>query len=277
MPRTLSPLRYPGGKTKFYSHVQPIVVANIPHGTYIEPFAGGAGLALKLLYENQVDKIVLNDYDYTIYCFWKTCLEYTDAFCNLVETCEITMDNWYRQKDIYSTANLHSILEVGFATFFLNRCNVSGVIQGGPIGGMLQAGPYRMDVRFNRPELINRIRKVGNQRSSIELFNQDASVFLRKTIFNYPAGTTLLNIDPPYVKKGALLYENFYKEKDHRELSTIIQQLAYKWIVTYDKCDLILKLYQDFPHEEILIKYSAGQAKSGTELVIFSKNIIRQP
>ena len=44
-----SPLRYPGGKAQLFPLVRDIIVANRLNGaTYIEPFAGGAGLALKL-------------------------------------------------------------------------------------------------------------------------------------------------------------------------------------------------------------------------------------
>jgi DNA adenine methylase len=273
MPSFLSPLRYPGGKSVLYNTISPIVNKNISNGTYIEPFAGGAGLALKLLHNNIVTKIVLNDFDYHIYCFWKSCIDYTNELIDLIEECEVTIDTWTVQKIYYKNPSKYSELEVGFATFFLNRTNVSGIIQGGPIGGADQTGAYKIDARFTKSNLIKRIKEIGTKRDSIELFNQDASVFLSKTILKYDNSNTLLNIDPPYVKKGALLYENFYNESDHAELANVIRALPYKWILTYDDCDLIHELYQNYEKLKIQLNYRAGIQKTGNELLIFSENI----
>ena len=71
MPITDSPLRYPGGKAKLYHLVRPILHENVgANSIYVEPFAGGAGLALKLLFRGDVDSLVLNDIDRNIYAFW---------------------------------------------------------------------------------------------------------------------------------------------------------------------------------------------------------------
>lgn len=270
----VSPLRYPGGKSVLYHTISPIVQLNAHKGVYIEPFAGGAGLALKLLLNGIVSRIVLNDFDYHIYCFWKSCLDYTDELIKRIEECEVTIDTWNIQKIYYKYPNKYSEIEVGFSTFFLNRTNVSGIIQGGPIGGADQIGKYKIDARFTKQNLINRIREIGAQRERIELYNQDASVFLSKTLKKFEIENTLLNIDPPYVKKGALLYENFYSESDHAELANVIKTLPYRWILTYDDCELINELYQQYNKEKIQLSYRAGARKTGNELLICSTNII---
>jgi DNA adenine methylase len=269
----LSPLRYPGGKSVLYNTVTPIIERHTTNGIYIEPFAGGAGLALKLLHNKKVSKIVLNDFDYHIYCFWKSCIDSTDDFIELIQDSEVNINTWQIQKTFYKNPSHYSVLEVGFATFFLNRTNVSGIIQGGPIGGFDQIGNYKIDARFSKKNLIDRIKIIGKHREDIELYNQDASVFLAKTINKYEIDNTLLNIDPPYVKKGAFLYENFYTESDHAELSNVIRTLPFKWILTYDDCELIHELYQQYTKEKILLNYSAGATKAGNELLIFSRNI----
>ena len=273
MPKTCSPLRYPGGKTKLYNLIKPIIIANITDGIYIEPFAGGAGLALKLLFSGDVEQLVLNDIDYHIYSFWKSSIEYTDEMCNMIDQCEINMETWNEQKNIYCTASCHTLLEVGFATFFLNRCNVSGVIQGGPIGGKKQTGKYLIDARFNRKDLINKINIIGENRTRISFYNLDAANFLQKEINKFPIEKSILNIDPPYVKKGAMLYENSFTENDHSELANVIQLLRHKWIVTYDKCELIHNLYESYRKTDIILNYSAGQTKSGEELIIFGPEV----
>jgi len=275
MPSTPSPLRYPGGKTKLYSLIQPIVAQN-SNGSdrvYIEPFAGGSGLALKLLFNNDVDKLVLNDIDYCIYCFWDSCLNCTDLLCEKIANCKVSIDSWRVQKSIYLSNQSYSKLDVGFATFFLNRCNVSGVIQGGPIGGAEQLGLYPIDARFNKKDLISKIKKIGEYSNRIVFHNLDASLFLKGEILQKITGNIFLNIDPPYVKKGKLLYENSFTETDHQELCRIVKSLNYKWIVTYDECDTISNLYSDFRKKVISLDYSAGRTRKGNEFLIFGDQV----
>lgn len=271
-----SPLRYPGGKTKLYNMISKIISdnRNDKNCIYMEPFAGGSGLALRLLFRGDVDYLILNDIDYGIYCFWKSCLENTKELCDMVDSCEINIDTWIMQKNIYNSNQLYSTIEVGFATFFLNRCNVSGVIKGGPIGGKKQEGKYSLNARFNRHDLISKIQKIGEYRHRIEFFNLSADDFLLNVACRYNSSEIFLNIDPPYVKKGASLYENSFKKEDHAQLANIIKMLKYKWIVTYDKCDLIEYLFSDFRKDVINLKYSAGQTKSGDEFIIFGDTIV---
>lgn len=271
---TASPLRYPGGKTKLYPLISPIIDKNIKKGIYIEPFAGGAGLALQLLFNGHVSSIVLNDFDYSIYCLWKSCIEYSDELCELINSCKINIPTWQEQKNIYQFYSNKTILEIGFATLFLNRCNVSGVITGGPIGGKNQTGKYLLDARFNKNNLIQKIQKIKSYRYAVELYNKDAVDFLQSDIKKYSLKKTLLNIDPPYVKKGKMLYKNFFTDTHHIFLSNVIKELKHKWIITYDTCEFIEKLYSEYTINQINLKYSAGQTKQGKELIIFSNNLI---
>lgn len=276
MPITFSPLRYPGGKTKIYRTVLPIISTNLfgNNRTYIEPFAGGAGLALELLFNKDVDRLVLNDIDNSVFCFWASCLEQTKELCEKINNCKIDIDTWMFQKNIYTTPSIYSILDIGFATLFLNRCNVSGVIRGGPIGGHKQLGNYKLDARFNKKELIKKIEKIGQNRDKIEFYNMDAITFIHQIVSTMSFEHTFINIDPPYVKKGKMLYENAFEEADHAELSNIIRTLNFKWIVTYDECELIYSLYQNFRKSLMCLDYSAGKTRKGNELLIFGNSII---
>lgn len=275
MPRTVSPLRYPGGKAKLYSAVKPIISRNIfgERRIYIEPFAGGAGLALQLLFNNDIDSLVLNDIDYNIFCFWDVCLHNADLLCELIQNCSVDMKTWETQREIYDHPNSHTRMEVAFSTFFLNRCNISGIIRGGPIGGHNQSGNYGLDARFNKQDLIQKIQKVHRERDNIIFYNYDVKQFFREVLPWYPMDNTILNIDPPYVKKGPMLYENSFTERDHAKLSEIIGSLPYRWIVTYDECDTIYTLYANYRKEIITLNYSAGRTKSGRELMIYSDNV----
>lgn len=266
-----SPLRYPGGKTKLYNYVAKLVYANDMVGcTYVEPFAGGAGLAIKLLLNGIVNNIILNDIDYAIYSFWEVMVNHTDVLCNFIKNVPLNIMEWQRQKDIYINQSGHTLIEVGLSAFYLNRTNVSGVLTGGVIGGITQEGNYKIDARFNRENLINRICTIADKRDHIQLYNWNATDFILKILPNY--NNCFVYLDPPYVKKGPCLYRNSFTKEDHKYLADVVAGCHFKWIVTYDKCDLIEELYKGFDHEILSINYSAGKTKSGKEIIIFSSN-----
>src|SRR6266446_4058558 len=127
-----SPLRYPGGKTFLLPFFERIIQRNHLHGiTYIEPFAGGAGAAIALLFLEKVDHIVINDLDKAIYSFWQSAVFNSAKFIERINSAPVTVKEWRRQKAIYLNPR-SSLFDLGFATFFLNRTNVSGILDGGP-------------------------------------------------------------------------------------------------------------------------------------------------
>lgn len=268
MPATYTPLRYPGGKTKLYDEIRPLLRAVGDNSVYVEPFAGGAGLALKFLFCGDAQSIVLNDIDENIYKFWNACIYQTDRFCRLIEDVDLSIDEWDRQREILDSKEKHSDLEKGFALFYMNRCNRSGIIKGGPIGGRNQNGKYKINARFNKQGLIKKIMSVGEQRDNITVYCMDGKQFLTEICQNLPLNS-FINIDPPYVNKGPELYQNSFTEQDHIDLSVIIKELSHNWVVTYDTDELIKKLYGGFSMKEIVLGYSAGShRKSGHEYLI---------
>lgn len=273
MPATLTPLRYPGGKTKNYDFVKTILDANDLHGTYIEPFAGGAGLAIKLLLHDDVQRIVINDSDRAIYSFWKCVLEYTEDLCSFINTVPLTYDEWEKQRYIYMNNDKFDELELGKATFYLNRTNVSGVIKGGLIGGNNQTGNYKMDARFNRKNLIKKIQRISLYKDRIDLYSYDVFELFGSGVLN-KYRSSIINFDPPYVKKGSQLYMNYFTNEDHIRLRKIIGKLHRKWIVTYDDCILVEDLYKNYRKSYIDIRYSIKESKRTNELVFFSNNLI---
>lgn len=273
MPATLSPLRYPGGKTKLYHYVRSILESNGLLGeTYIEPFAGGAGLALKLLLKGDVKRIVINDSDQSIYSFWYSILNWSEEFCEMIASTDITLAEWERQRQTYSEQNTTNMLQLGFATFFLNRTNVSGIIKGGLIGGLQQDGANLMDARFNKQGLMAKIQDIASHREQIFLCNLDAQSFLQPEYLGkfYKA---FINFDPPYVRKGDQLYKNAFTEDDHRLLSQEIGRCRRKWIVTYDVCPLIGELYAAYRHSYLDVAYSLNNKTVAQEYIFFSNNL----
>ena len=267
-----SPLRYPGGKGKILSFMIDLIKLNkLENIEYIEPYAGGAAVALGLLLNNKVSQIHINDSDKAIYAFWDSVLNYTDEFIQKIEETPITVEEWRIQKSIYNNIKQHSDLDIGFSAFFLNRCNRSGVLKGGIIGGYEQKGNWKIDARFNKQDLIKRIEKIALHKDKIKLYNEDTAELLennKKTFKN-----CILYLDPPYYEKGYQLYKNHYKPSDHEKISKLVKELNCYWVVSYDNVDPIIALYDNIPKREFNISYSAGKNRSGKEIMFFSNNL----
>lgn len=271
-----SPLRYPGGKGKLAPYLSEVIALNnLEGGHYAEPFAGGAAVALDLLFSERVRHIHINDLDPCVFAFWHSVVHETNAMIKLIREVEVTVDSWLAAREVKRHAAAHSPLELGFATFFMSRTNRSGILNGGVIGGLKQEGAWKIDCRFNKEELISRIRRIGFFRSRISVCNIDALKFFSDYIPDIPKNS-LLYIDPPYYEKGAYLYENHYEHNDHALLSGAIFKLSgQKWIVSYDNSDQISKLYKGFDQQTFSIDYTARAYAKGTELMIFSPDLLR--
>lgn len=275
---TVSPLRYPGGKAKFYNNIIKIFNDNnIERPIYCEAFAGGAGLALLLLKNNIVDKLILNDIDKSIYCFWKSILDFNKEFCEMIKLVNIDLaereiqKKIQKDKDILNLTKKSDILKLGFSTFFLNRVNRSGIIRAGVIGGIEQNGNYKIDCRFNKKNLIERIKEINKYKKKIEFYNLDAIDFLKKI---EKKKKIFIFFDPPYFNKGKDLYTNFYSIDDHINLANHISGLKQNWIITYDNTDEIRKIYSDFQIKEFDILYSLEKKRKEKEILIYKKNLI---
>lgn len=268
--RASSPLRYPGGKSSLLHLTMAMLRLNgLECGHYAEPFAGGCGLALSLLYGGHAAEIHINDIDPSIWSFWNSVLHDTDALIERVARTPVTIEEWHRQRDIHRSQR-GSSLDLGFAAFFLNRTNRSGIIKGGGvIGGLEQTGAYKMDCRYNVDELCRRIRRVSRYSERIHLTNMDAIEFMNRSS-NLP-DRSMFFIDPPYFKKGRGLYTSFYKEADHKTLSETVLKLPKPWVVTYDDVPQIRQLYRSRRQFCFDIGYSLHEKRTGTELLITSK------
>lgn len=264
-----SPLRYPGGKSSLYQLMCDLIDRN-KNGdvTFIEPYAGGAGAALALLMMEKVSNIIINDYDEAIYCFWKSILNNTDRFINKINSVDVNMKEWERQKRIYE--NSDSEFSLGFATFFLNRTNYSGVITARPIGGIEQKGQWKIDARFNKKNLIERIERISYFKNRIKVHNEDGLRLINKfsrrsDVFVY--------LDPPYYVKGGELYLNSYEHADHVALSKSLKsKKTMQWLLTYDNVREIKAMYKGHNIVPFEINYSANKICRGKEVMVFSKS-----
>ena len=266
-----SPLRYPGGKWRLASLFEHLIqMSHMTRPDYVEPYAGGASLALSLLYREQVSEIYLNDLDPAIHAFWRCVLARNEDFVHRLSEIPVTPDEWSKQKKVYAQASSADEFALGFATFFLNRTNYSGILNGGMIGGRSQQGPWKMDARFNRSELQRRIERIGDYRDRIHLSCADAVEFLQSSTF---APETLIYLDPPYFRAGRRLYLNFYEPADHVAVSKYVQALRYPWIVSYDDVQEIRELYKNVRSLRIRLSHTARSAREGEELLFFAPQL----
>ena len=266
-----TPLRYPGGKAKFAPKIKSIIENNDLHGHYVEPYAGGAGVALDLLFNGVCTDIHINDLDLAIYHFWKSITEETEDFIRLVSKTDVTIEEWHKQKEILKQDDI-SPIERGFAAFFLNRTNRSGILKGGVIGGLQQLGNYKLDCRFNKETLIKRIQKIGSLSNKIHVYNQDTEKWLLE-IDNLIPSNSLIYLDPPYYEKGQELYRNFYNHQDHKSIKEKLIKVKTPWVVSYDNNQNIRDIYQQYRQDEYILNYSASKKMKATEVIIYSDSI----
>lgn len=269
----LTPLRYPGGKGRMGPWIAELLRHNqISGGWYVEPYAGGCGAALFLLTHGYVDRIVINDADPVIFSFWKAVTEQTDELIAKIKSTRVSMTIWRAQREILATQAEHSQLDVAFAAFFLNRTNRSGILAGGVIGGKSQSGVWKLSARYNKEDLIERIRSIGKLSKRISVHGLDALDLLDLIEPQLPK-KSLIYLDPPYFQKGAQLYRNFYDPEDHAMIARRVATLKVPVIVTYDKAKEISELYRSFDQVDFSLQYSTHRARpQATELLIY-KNL----
>lgn len=269
--RNASPLRYPGGKWRLVSCFEAVIAMNfIKPPVYAEPYAGGASLALSLLFSNIVSDVYLNDLDPAIHAFWFSVLRHNRDLCHLVEHTPVTPTEWRKQRKTYAAGLTAGRLALGFATFFLNRTNHSGILNGGMIGGKQQRGKWRLNARFNRSELVRRIKKISTFKDRIHLHRQDATEFLREQSFGR---NTLVYLDPPYYEAGRELYLNAYKPDDHALVRDCAVSLRCPWVVSYDDVSEIRKLYRPQKFRRVRLLHTARTARLGREVMFFSSTL----
>jgi DNA adenine methylase len=269
-----TPLRYPGGKGKLAGYIKQVLKENkLLDGHYVEPYAGGAAIGLELLFHDYVSQIHINDLSRPVHAFWSSVLKHTDALCRQIRDTPLNLKAWDRQKSVFADSSADDV-ELGFATFFLNRTNRSGILNGGIIGGRDQTGAWKIDARFNRQELIFRVESIAKLSRRISLTQMDALELLRSGLPEWPA-KTLIYLDPPYYAKGRDLYYDYYTHKDHKALAEFVtaKLVRQRWIVSYDNVPAVRALYKGCQRITYSLGYSAREAREGAEAMFFSDSL----
>lgn len=271
---TLSPLRYPGGKASLAGLFSDIIAdIGIQSCRYVEPYAGGAGAGIALLRNGLIDELVINDIDPAVNAFWQSITKFNQQFIESIHTTPLTVNEWKRQRAIYKSPETTDSFNLGFAFFYLNRTNRSGILNAGVIGGQKQTGTYKIDARFNREALAERIQSIGNLSQRIKVSSDDG----RTTIREYSTDpNSFIYIDPPYVQAGSQLYLNSFTRRDHISLAKIIQEISSAhWLLTYDDSKFIRELYDDEFQCDLHLNYSARHPGRATEVLVASEQVAK--
>ena len=270
-----TPLRYPGGKARFAPFIASVMQVNgLDGGHYMEPYAGGAGVALELLFNGVVTDIHINDADSAVYAFWYAATACPDALIRLVETEPIDMDAWMHWRSVMRGEMVATDVERGFATLFMNRTNRSGILKGGVIGGKHQAGAYHLDARFKRDVLVGRLRRIADMAAGIHVHCRDALELLKHASELMPT-KSLVYLDPPYYVKGSGLYRNFYQHDDHLAIAQLLRQRSFgrRWVVSYDNAEQIREMYSGVRSVEYGLGYTAQRRYTGSEVMLFDPRL----
>jgi len=269
--KTSSPLRYPGGKSALANLLSQIRRLNgIGDRAVAEPYAGGAGASLTLLYLEETQDIYINDADPAIHAFWWSLVNRPKQFLDMLSKTRVSMVEWRKQRDMYRNSGRVSHLHRGFAAFFLNRCNRSGIIMnGGPIGGVKQTSKWKINARFNKAELRRRCEKVAEYHDRIHVSGRDGIEFIR----SLDVDSMFFFIDPPYFIKGRTLYMNALDEDYHIALSNQLKSMPdAAWVLTYDDCSEIRQLYGEWATmRPFSLRYTAAKRRCGKEVLITPK------
>lgn len=266
-----SPLRYPGGKGKVANYIKLLLLENDLVGCeYVEPYAGGASVALSLLFEDYADRVHINDLNPSVYAFWQTVLDRTEDLCERVLSVNVDVDEWHRQRAVQEQPQA-DVFDLGFSTFFLNRCARSGIIRGGVIGGLDQDGPWKIDARFNREDMVRRIRRIARYRDRITVTGLDTADYISDVLPGVDA--PFVYLDPPYYVKGEGLYQDFYVQEDHERIAGMVESIEFPWLVSYDSAPPILEMYEGFRSIAYDLHYSAQRRHRGQESMFFSPGL----
>lgn len=261
----LSPLRYPGSKRRLANYIAHTLELNdLEPQLYVEPFAGGASVALQLLTEERVEQIILADLDPLVAAFWQTVFWDTEWLVHRVRRIAVTVRNWRH----FHRAIPRTRRERAIACLFLNRTSYSGIMahDAGPIGGYQQASAYAIDCRFPRERLVDRIRAVGALRDRVAhvwscSWQQTlARVERMQAVGTLPKRDAFYYLDPPFFEKASALYAKWFTDDDHKTFrDRVLRIRRAKWLISYDAAPRVRELYGERAmHVRVEQLYSAG-------------------
>lgn len=256
--KRLSPFRYPGGKSKLidylYLHLNYSKTKKL-----VSPFTGGGSFELAMLDAGVVEHLHLNDLDTGIFSFWWVVKHMPFALIERLQTITPTHKDFFEAQSIIKEDYRGvDVVEAAWASLLVNRLAYSGIYKANPLGGKKGTRKALLS-RWNPIELEKRIMHIHQLSERITVTQENALELIEEAYWD---GESTIFIDPPYFEKGKDLYHCYYTEKDHIELSHLLDSLYHGCpgadiIVTYNYHEWIDNLYY-YPQRKIISRtYSA--------------------
>jgi len=235
--QNVSPLRYPGGKTKLIPYIASILPDTVTR--IVEPFCGGSSVSLALLLAGKVDEIVLNDMDINVISLFRTIMDNPHQLIQRIWNTTLSREQYFSfQKSLLAEEEIQEE-ERAFRFLYCNRTAFSGIIFANPMSNL--------NARWNPKVLQKRILDIWKASDKIMLCMEDAKQLIEEEYWH--GEDTFIFIDPPYFKKGGALYRKAYQESDHADLSFVLEHLYRQvpgahMVITYDNEKVIRDLYK---------------------------------
>jgi len=268
----MSPLRYPGSKVRITEMVAGLLEQNLLVGCHLyEPFAGGSAVSLGLLANGFVPSATWIERDPLVYAFWSMVKEDPEGLIERMMRGKVTLGAWKRMLPLRAVNKPSGarLAELGYAGLFFNRTCFSGIVGAGPIGGMKQSSPYKIDCRFNKKQLAAQIRACSEILKKVEIVFGDGIKFLKTNCLKMPTHS-IVYIDPPYVANGHKLYRFHFEKFQHEELSEAVSSLCVPWLMTYDNHQLIRDLYTGEKTKYVKTYQSLKRSRFVKEILLLS-------
>ncbi|CAI9386647.1 MULTISPECIES: DNA adenine methylase [Bacillaceae] len=242
--KRLSPLRYPGGKSKMVNYIYN-QLDNKKMNHFVSPYTGGGSVEFALLEAGVINHLHINDKDFGVYALYWVIFNMPFALTERLKTYTPSHEDFYKaQLTIKKDFDKINIVEAAWNTLIVNRLAYSGIFNANPLGGK-KGTPQQLTSRWNPDELIRRIEKLHSFSDQVTISNQDACEMIEES---YWWDQTTIFIDPPYVNKASSLYRCYYKEEDHIKLNCLLDNLYHGFdgadlIITYDNNEWLESLY----------------------------------
>ncbi len=261
-----SPLRYPGGKQKAID----LISSKFPQkvGEYREPMVGGGSVYFRARSMRLARTYWINDLFEELVSFWKICQnpQLCDQLTNELEILRQSFASADEIKEYFLAARKEKCdneFRIAELFFFFNRVTFSGTTRA---GGFSSAASIK---RFTASS-IQRLQSLPSALEDTRISQLDF-----EELISAPGKDVFLFLDPPYYTATRLYGKNGSLHNfDHERLSAALRKTRHRFLITYDDCAELRKLYSWAKIEEWQLQYgmnncnSERSSKIGAELFI---------
>ena len=268
----VSPLRYPGGKSRALQKIVQQLPAHFSE--YREPFVGGGSVFVYLRQKFPHVKMWINDLNFELFCFWKEAQRDAKQLAFAIQQVKDKTENG---RVLFETlrgqaGTALSDFERAVRFFVLNRISFSGTVD----SGGYSEGAFRG--RFTDSS-IARVRELGALLQDVKITHKDYTYLLRAR-----GRDVFLFLDPPYLTatKSRLygLNGTLHTSFDHQQFAREMRQCVHSWLITYDdspeiRANFAFAFQDEWQLQYGMNNYKRAFAAKGKEL--FITNYAQQP